>query len=124
YKAEHDEDEAALRHARVMLQAKVKALAAARMPSSALAKVVIPATGRRKGEYQLHHLLGVEEHQTTWEYGRTTGHIGGGDLAAGLAHLVETEAVGPGDRVLLFGGGSGFTCTTALLEITEVPQWT
>ena len=85
--------------------------------------MVTPNTGRRKGEHQVHHLIGVTEEQTTWDYGRTTGHIGAGDWAAGLAHLIDNRAVAPGDKVMLFGGGAGYTCTVAVLEINEVPQW-
>ncbi|MEV0918365.1 3-oxoacyl-[acyl-carrier-protein] synthase III C-terminal domain-containing protein [Streptomyces sp. NPDC049967] len=36
----------------------------------------------------------------------------------GLHRLVETGAVAPGDHVLLFGVGSGFTWTTAVVQIT------
>ncbi|MEU6285551.1 MULTISPECIES: ketoacyl-ACP synthase III family protein [unclassified Streptomyces] len=123
YAARHDEAELTMRIARTMLRAKKEALADAGLTTADLAKVVTPATGRRKGDHQVHHLLGVTEEQTTWSYGRTTGHVGGGDWAAGLAHLIDTRAVAPGDHVMLFGGGAGYTCTAAVLEITEVPQW-
>ncbi|MEU6172914.1 ketoacyl-ACP synthase III family protein [Streptantibioticus parmotrematis] len=118
-----DEKEIVLRIARVMLQAKKQALADAGIETADLARVVTPNTGRRKGDHQVHHLIGVTEEQTTWDYGRTTGHIGAGDWAAGLAHLIDTRAVEPGDKVMLFGGGAGYTCTVAVLEINEVPQW-
>jgi 3-oxoacyl-[acyl-carrier-protein] synthase-3 len=29
--------------------------------------------------------------------------------------------VGPGDRVLLYGGGAGYSCTVAVIEITDTP---
>ncbi|WP_030668689.1 ketoacyl-ACP synthase III family protein [Streptomyces rimosus] len=118
-----DDSEITMRIARTMIRAKKEALADAGLTTADLAKIVTPATGRRKGDHQLHHMLGVTEQQTTWDYGRTTGHVGAGDWAAGLAHLVETRAVAPGDKVMLFGGGAGYTCTVAVLEISEVPQW-
>ncbi|MBW5425165.1 secondary metabolite biosynthesis protein [Streptomyces sp. BG9H] len=111
------------RFARTMIAAKTAALADAGLSTGDLARVVVPATGRNPGDHQLHDVLDVPEQLTTWDFGRRTGHVGGGDWAAGLEHLVTTGAVAAGDRVLLFGGGAGYTCTAAVLEITDVPSW-
>jgi 3-oxoacyl-[acyl-carrier-protein] synthase III len=71
----------------------------------------------------VHHLLGVSEEQTTWEYGRRTGHVGAGDWVLGLEHLLTGNELRAGDLVLLFGGGAGYTCTAAVVEILRVPAW-
>jgi 3-oxoacyl-[acyl-carrier-protein] synthase III len=108
---------------KVMVLARNRALKAAGVPLSDIARVVTPASGRVPGDYQLHDLIGVPEERTTWEYGRTVGHVGGGDWALGLHHLLATRAVEAGMRVLLFGGGAGYTCTAAVVEILDIPEW-
>lgn len=94
------------------------ALAEAKTELSDLDGVVIPAAGRSKLDWQLSQLVGVEEHQTTWPFARTHGHLGAGDQFAGLRHLVVNDVVKAGDRVLVVGGGAGLTCTSAVVEIT------
>ncbi|AHH98873.1 ketoacyl-ACP synthase III family protein [Kutzneria albida] len=64
-------------------------------------------------------ILGLDDALSTWDFGATTGHLGAADNLVGLHHLVTTGAVRPGDTVLLVGGGSGFTCTLAVVEVTE-----
>jgi 3-oxoacyl-[acyl-carrier-protein] synthase-3 len=58
------------------------------------------------------------EEKSLWSLGRTVGHLGSGDAAVGLHHLVSENALNTGDRVLLLGAGAGFTWTGALLEVT------
>jgi 3-oxoacyl-[acyl-carrier-protein] synthase III len=55
---------------------------------------------------------------STWGFGSTTGHLGAGDQAAGLDHLLRSGAAKPGQRVLLMGSATGFACTFALVEVT------
>ena len=50
---------------------------------------------------------------STWGFGSTTGHLGAGDQAAGLDHLLRSGAAKPGQRVLLIGSATGFACTVA-----------
>jgi 3-oxoacyl-[acyl-carrier-protein] synthase III len=123
YYAEHDATAAQTRIGRVMHLAWRRALRDSGTKVADIARVVMPAAGRMKGEAQFHHLLGVTEEQTTWDFGSRTGHIGAGDWYAGLEHLVERQTVAPGDRVVLFGGGAGYTCTVAVVEITALPDW-
>jgi 3-oxoacyl-[acyl-carrier-protein] synthase-3 len=123
YAAAGDPRQIELRTGRLINQARNQALADSRTRLKDLARVVIGATGRFEGGWHFHHLLQVPESLTTWEYGRTTGHIGAGDWNAGLEWLLRTRAVAPGDRVLLFGGGAGYSCTAAVVEITELPRW-
>ncbi len=118
-----DAKQTELRTGRVINQARNQALAESKTALRDISRIVIGATGRFDGGYHFHHLLTVGESVTTWEYGRTTGHVGAGDWNAGLAWLLRTEAVAPGDKVMLFGGGAGYSCTAAVLEIIRSPQW-
>jgi 3-oxoacyl-[acyl-carrier-protein] synthase-3 len=77
---------------------------------------VVPTYPMLRG--MLTHLIRIPEQRTTWSLGRTTGHVGAADHLIGLQHLFSTGAVGVGDRILLLGGGSGFTCTLVLVEVT------
>jgi 3-oxoacyl-[acyl-carrier-protein] synthase-3 len=118
-----DPQQTELRTGRLINQARNQVLAESKTALRDIRRIVIGATGRFDGGYHFHHLLAVGEPVTTWEYGRTTGHVGAGDWNAGLAWLLRTEAVVPGDKVMLFGGGAGYSCTAAVLEITREPRW-
>jgi 3-oxoacyl-[acyl-carrier-protein] synthase-3 len=85
--------------------------------------VVTAATGRFPDGFHFHSMLGVPEERTTWAFGRGTGHVGAGDWFVGLEHLCETGDLAPGDKVLLFGGGAGYTCTAAVIEVLRLPAW-
>jgi 3-oxoacyl-[acyl-carrier-protein] synthase III len=123
YASGHDPVQLSTRIGRVMLLARNRALADAGVALADVARVVTPASGRLRGDHQVHHLLGVSEEQTTWEYGRRTGHVGAGDWVLGLEHLLTGNELRAGDLVLLFGGGAGYTCTAAVVEILRVPAW-
>jgi 3-oxoacyl-[acyl-carrier-protein] synthase-3 len=112
-----------IRYAKVLRAARFRALADSGTRMEDLARVVLPATGQVDGDSQMPDLLGATAEQTTWEFGRTTGHIGAGDGCAGLAYLLASNGVAPGDRVMLFGGGAGYTCTAVVLEILRIPEW-
>ncbi|MEU6256473.1 ketoacyl-ACP synthase III family protein [Streptomyces sp. NPDC047043] len=123
HKAVSDETLTNIRFGKVMQEAKQAVLDDAGLGIEDIAYVVIPSTGRIQGPFQIHHLLGVDEDRTTWEFARRSGHIGAGDWAAGLEHLLLTGEVSAGDHVMLYGGGAGYTLTTAVLEILAVPDW-
>ncbi|MFJ5528948.1 ketoacyl-ACP synthase III family protein [Streptomyces sp. NPDC093261] len=123
HRAVSDETFTNIRFGKVMQEAKQAVLDDAGLETEDLTYVVIPSTGRIQGPFQIHHLLGVDEERTTWEFARRSGHIGAGDWAAGLEHLLCTGALSPGDHVMLYGGGAGYTITTAVLEILSVPDW-
>ncbi len=124
YARTNDSVQTSIRIGRVLVMARNAALKEAGVKANQIRRVVTPATGRLPGDSQLHDLLGVPESATTWEYGQTTGHVGGGDWALGLEHLLRTGALAAGDHVLLLGGGAGYTCTAAVVEIVEPPEWT
>jgi 3-oxoacyl-[acyl-carrier-protein] synthase-3 len=96
-----------------------KVLAEAGTTADGLAYVIPVVTTRWRTQIQLDRMLGLPIERSTWEFGRTTGHIGTADQFIGLHHLITTGKVRPGDRVLLLGGGTGYTVTAAVLEIVE-----
>ena len=68
-------------------------------------------------------LFGVDVSQTTWELGRTTGHVGAADPITGLTYLLEQRQLSVGERVMLIGIGAGFFWACALVECVEIPDW-
>jgi 3-oxoacyl-[acyl-carrier-protein] synthase-3/clorobiocin biosynthesis protein CloN2 len=62
-------------------------------------------------------ILGFSPERSTWEFSRTTGHLGAGDHIAALYHLVTTGRVGPGDNLLLCGSSPGVTYKAAVVRI-------
>lgn len=88
-----------------------------------VARFVWPNVGLRTLRTRYLEPLGLELASTTWSWGRRTGHVGGADQLTGLAELVETGAVGPGDRVMLVGIGAGFSWTCAVVEVLTPPSW-
>lgn len=79
---------------------------------------LVPATATHPQlRSMLVNLIQLPEERTTWSFGRTTGHVGAADHLLGLDHLLSSGKVGPGDRVLLLGGGTGFSCTCAIVEV-------
>ncbi|GGY05654.1 ketoacyl-ACP synthase III family protein [Streptomyces hiroshimensis] len=97
------------------------ALADAGTDAGGIARFVLPASGRSRTDWHAEALLGVPLARSTWEFARSVGHLGAGDQFAGLDHLISSGEVKEGDKVLLVGGGSGFSCTCAVLEITGQP---
>jgi len=82
-----------------------------------LAKVSLPFMQRGGGQEEMFDMIGVERERTTWDdLGRVTGHLGAGDQAAGLDHLLRTGQIGPGDLVLLIAAGVGYTFSAAVVE--------
>jgi len=78
---------------------------------------VVPFLHRGGGLSENFELLGYTEEQSLWGYGRTVGHLGAGDQAAGLAHLHESGKLASGDLVMLVGAGIGFNFAATVLEI-------
>ncbi|WP_394848780.1 ketoacyl-ACP synthase III family protein [Pendulispora brunnea] len=88
-----------------------------------VARFVIPHAGRLVLQREYFMALDIAESATTWAWGRKLGHIGAGDQVAGFGHLVETNALKPGDHCLLMGVGAGFTWTCAVVQLIEQPSW-
>ncbi|MGW5049512.1 ketoacyl-ACP synthase III family protein [Actinokineospora sp. NPDC004072] len=61
--------------------------------------------------------LGIDPARGLLDYGRSVGHLGVCDHVAGLRHLVDTGAVGPGDHVLMMGNGVGISLACVVLRM-------
>ncbi|MFD4354136.1 ketoacyl-ACP synthase III family protein [Nocardia sp. NPDC058518] len=83
-----------------------------------LRHVIVPAAGRSKFDRQLGSLAAFDIERSNWRFAQTIGHMGASDQMVGLAHLLSTTRLQAGDRILLVGGGAGFTCTCVVLEWT------
>ncbi|MFD7032584.1 ketoacyl-ACP synthase III family protein [Streptomyces sp. NPDC059917] len=123
FRAHRNMRAATLRTAEVAADSIRAALADADTPMERIDRVVLNATGHQRLTWQLEHQLGIEEKYSNWEFCREVGHLGAGDHFAGLNELLETGEVGAGDRVLLVGGGTGYSCTSAVVEITDPSGW-
>lgn len=88
-----------------------------------ISRWVCSHVGQTQVDQQFRKTMGIEEADTTWEWGRTVGHLGAGDQIAGLNRLLETGALRAGERVALCGMGTGFTYSCAIVEILGVPTW-
>ncbi|MFI1801867.1 ketoacyl-ACP synthase III family protein [Streptomyces sp. NPDC020379] len=60
--------------------------------------------------------------RTTWELGRTIGHLGPADQFADFDRLVRTHTLEPGQRALALGVGQGFVWNCAVIEILHRPR--
>ncbi|MEU6094318.1 ketoacyl-ACP synthase III family protein [Streptomyces sp. NPDC047079] len=99
-------------------------LAEADTSMDGIARVVVPNVGRELLEWEFLTPYKIDVERTVWDWGRRTCHIGGGDQFAGLTHLLESGQLQPGDQVLVVGVGIGFSWTTAVVQVDEVPDWT
>jgi 3-oxoacyl-[acyl-carrier-protein] synthase-3 len=100
------------------------ALADAGVTARDIKRFVFPNAGRTVVDWDYRKReFGIEEADTTWAWGRQTGHMAGGDQIGGLTWLLETKAVHPGDKVVLAGVGAGWSFSAAVLEILEQPDW-
>lgn len=94
-----------------------RALSDAGVTSKDIRHAVTPFLHRGGGLTENFEILGYTEEQSLWSYGRTVGHLGAGDQAAGLAHLRENGKLASGDLVMLVGAGIGFNFAATVLEI-------
>ncbi|MFI9566087.1 ketoacyl-ACP synthase III family protein [Streptomyces rishiriensis] len=105
-------------------EAMDRAMAEADVEVKDIARFVYAHAGRAVVDWDLiEKVSGISVTQTTWDFGRELGHLGAGDQIAGLSHLLESKAVGLGDKVVLSGVGAGFVFGCAVLEITAEPAW-
>lgn len=84
-----------------------------------IAKVALISLGPGALEHQWLEMLNLPPEKSTWEFGRSIGHLGASDPVIGLEHLIAEGEVGPGDHVLLGGIGSGVTVSCAVVRIEE-----
>ncbi len=67
--------------------------------------------------------LGLPLAKSTWDFGRTVGHLAASDQIVSLEHLVTSGELRPGDHMLMFGVGPGVTIAAAVVRILEPPPW-
>ncbi|WBB80517.1 ketoacyl-ACP synthase III family protein [Micromonospora sp. WMMD882] len=99
-----------------MLTAIKRCLEDAEASIDDMATVVAPFFGADLSAKQCLRPIGLRAEQTLLEWGLDIGHLGSGDQFAGLAHLLDSDALTAGRRVLLVGVGAGFTWTCAVVE--------
>jgi 3-oxoacyl-[acyl-carrier-protein] synthase-3/clorobiocin biosynthesis protein CloN2 len=67
--------------------------------------------------------LDLPMERSTWEFGRTLGHLGASDQIVSLDHLVSTGQLGAGDHFLMLGVGPGVTISAAVVKVLDTPPW-
>jgi 3-oxoacyl-[acyl-carrier-protein] synthase-3 len=67
--------------------------------------------------------LGLPMSRSTWEQGRTVGHIGASDQIVALEHLLARGELTAGDHFLMLGVGPGLNIACAVFEILRTPMW-
>jgi len=88
-----------------------------------VARVVITHCSKDEAEAQFMGVLRLPLSSSTWEYGRTVGHLGAADHLVSLDHLLSSGQVGPGDYLLLIGLAPGVTYSCAVVKILSTPLW-
>ncbi|GGZ62396.1 hypothetical protein GCM10010387_64860 [Streptomyces inusitatus] len=67
--------------------------------------------------------LGIPESKSSWDFGRTVGHLAASDHVVALDHYVSMGLLKPGDHVLLAGAAPGFVVSSAVLTIDAAAPW-
>lgn len=67
--------------------------------------------------------LQFPESKSSWDFGRTVGHLGANDHAVALDHYLATGQLRPGDHVVLAGAAPGFVVSSAVLTINAPAPW-
>lgn len=93
------------------------ALAEADTDLPAIDWYVLPNFGRRRMEANFFRRHDLDPERTTWPWGRGIGHLGAGDQFAGLAHLMDSGLLRPGQLCAVIGVGGGFSWSCAVLEL-------
>lgn len=76
---------------------------------------IFPNMGLTLTDWDARAAAGVVVERSTWEWGRTVGHLGAGDQFAALNHIAGQ--LSPGDNIVINGAGTGFTFTTAVVSV-------
>ncbi|GAA1739806.1 ketoacyl-ACP synthase III family protein [Luedemannella helvata] len=97
-----------------------RALAEAEVGTAEVDWLVGPFIGRALYHDSFVRPLDIRPRNTLLELGLTIGHLGAADQIYGLHHLVESDRLDPGSRILLIGTGMGFTFSAAVLTAEDV----
>ncbi|OAA29509.1 3-oxoacyl-(acyl-carrier-protein) synthase-3 [Frankia sp. EI5c] len=77
--------------------------------------VVLPRVHRGPLESVLVPLVGEVTGAEPLDFGRSTGHLGAGDLTTGISDLLDNKILAPGETALVLSTGAGFTWSCAAL---------
>jgi 3-oxoacyl-[acyl-carrier-protein] synthase III len=108
---------------RQMLQIVEQATDEAGVRVGDIARVAFMHYAREIVEQRCMVALGLPMSRSTWEYGRTVGHLGASDQVVALDHLLATGQLGPGDHLLMVGVGPGVTLSAAVVGVLQRPPW-
>lgn len=114
----HSIDEFWSRNAAALSRCAETALGDSETHHSEISRWIVPNFGNVLLRKQCFEPLKIRPDQTLVELGRTIGHTGAADPLLGLDLLRRTEALQPGDRIMLTGIGVGFTWGCAVVEYT------
>ncbi|MFG2019314.1 ketoacyl-ACP synthase III family protein [Actinomadura geliboluensis] len=106
-----------------LLESVERSLDEAGIELADLARVAFMNNDRETVEQRCMGALGLPLSMSTWEFGRTVGHLGASDQLVSLDHLLTTGELGPGDHVLLAGMAPGVTLSSAVIKILATPPW-
>jgi 3-oxoacyl-[acyl-carrier-protein] synthase III len=95
-----------------------RSLRDAQLETGDIARVIHPHVGPVMIDLSAMRPLGLPLSKSTWDYGRTVGHVGSCDYLLSLRYLLDTGQLSAGDHVLLVGSGPGYTMASAVLTIT------
>jgi 3-oxoacyl-[acyl-carrier-protein] synthase III len=100
-----------------------RSLVDADLNASDIAMVIPINLDGRMVEFSIMAPLRLPMSRSSWEFGRTVGHVGAADLVISLEHLLSSGELSPGDHVLLTSQGPGWICSSSVLTIREIPEW-
>jgi 3-oxoacyl-[acyl-carrier-protein] synthase-3/clorobiocin biosynthesis protein CloN2 len=121
--AQPDLMDAWLKLYRRMLEVIGPTLAEAGVEIGDIARVAFTNASRETTEQRWMGALGLPLALSTWEYGRTLGHLGVSDQLVSLDHLLATGELRAGDLMLMAGIGPGITLSSAIVKIRSTPPW-
>ncbi|MEV4805675.1 ketoacyl-ACP synthase III family protein [Nonomuraea sp. NPDC049421] len=101
---------------KTMMQQVEQTLDEAGIELGDITRVAFPH-GRREDLDGQMSWLGIEEDQTTWDYGRRVGHCGAVDQFIAFEHLLATGGLKAGDHLLMVGFGSGTSVAAAAFRV-------
>ncbi|GAA4519812.1 ketoacyl-ACP synthase III family protein [Nonomuraea ferruginea] len=101
---------------KTMMQQVEQTLDEAGIGLSDITRVAFPH-GRREDLDGQMSWLGIDEDQTTWDYGRRVGHCGAVDQFIAFEHLIATGGLVAGDHLLMVGFGSGTSVAAAAFRV-------
>jgi 3-oxoacyl-[acyl-carrier-protein] synthase-3 len=98
-------------------------LAEAGIELTDVTRVATTNSSREEVEDRFMGPLKLPVEMSTWDFGRTVGHLGAADQLVSIDHLLTTGQLGAGDHVLMLSLAPGITFSCAVVQIVSVPSW-